>query len=145
MGKHIIEVNSMKIQMQVLYLDRRLRSHQRILNISRMRVNTYENNWDECIPNVEKIVKIVQLQKAFVYLIMSIRFLNDHINSSEKAFECLADNIYRCSYPSMKNWDGNKCIEICSGGIKRSMDERTCRSAAVKHEIKPYCEGQKLQ
>ena len=75
----------MKIQMQVLYLDRRLRSHQRILNISRMRVNTYENNWDECIPNVEKIAKIVQLQKAFVYL--SIRFLNDHINQSEKAFE----------------------------------------------------------
>ena len=39
--------------MQVLYLNRRLRSHQRILNISRMRVNTYENNWDECIPNVK--------------------------------------------------------------------------------------------
>ena len=59
MGKRIIDANSMKIHMQVLYLNRRLRSHQRILTILRMHVNTYESNWDECIPNVEKIVRIV--------------------------------------------------------------------------------------
>ena len=125
MGKHIIEVNSMKIQMQVLYLDRRLRSHQRILNILRMHVNTYENNWDECIPNVEKIAKIVQLQKAFVYL--SIRFLNDHINQSEKVFEYLADDIHRCSYPSMKTGMGTNALK---SAVEVSSRVRTREGAA---------------
>ena len=44
---------------------------------------------------------------------------------SSKSVECGGG--IRCSYHSMKNWDGNKCIQVCSGGILglgESVDDR---------------------
>ena len=42
---------------------------------------------------------------------LSIRFLNHHMNESEKAFEYLADDIHHCSYPSMKTGMGTNALK----------------------------------